>query len=253
MGDSEFPRGSQAIVRAIGVLRSYSSECSAMTITEIAAAVAVSVPTAHRIAKTLEGQGLLTRDPASKAFSLGPEILRLARLMTDRRPTSVNTQVLIAIREATGETVSLQVRVGDRRVCVAEEVSRQPIRIMSGVGQSYPLTAGAAGKAILSLLPDEDVERLIGLPPDPDSWPLARRELLASIRLARELGYATSEGETVQGAIAVAVPLPWSGSGAPSAINLVGPRDRITRSAVDSGIAAIRAAIEQLHGVQVGT
>jgi DNA-binding IclR family transcriptional regulator len=247
VGDGPVPHGSQAIVRAIGVLRAFSSERTAITITEMAAMIGVSVPTAHRIATTLEGQGLLARDHGSKAFALGPEILRLARLMTERRPTSVNTDALASIREVTGETVSLQVRVGDRRVCVAEEVSRQPIRITSGVGQSYPLTAGAAGKAICSLLDDDEVERLIGLPVDPDARPLSRRELLDSIRAARERGYAISEGETVRGAIAVSIPLPSSGGGAPSAINLVGPRDRMTKSAINRGIAAIHAAIEPLQ------
>jgi IclR family acetate operon transcriptional repressor len=248
MGDEPFPRGSQAIVRAFGVLRAFSSERTAMTVTEMAGTIDVSVPTAHRIAKTLEGQGLLTRASDSKAFSLGPEILRLARLMTESQSTSVNTQVLASIRDATGETVSLHVRVADRRICVAEEVSRQPIRITSGVGQSYPLTAGAAGKAILSLLSDDEVDRLVGRPADPESRPLPRRELLAAVRSAREHGYVTSEGETVRGAIAVAVPVPASGGGVPSAINLVGPRDRMTPAAIDKGVAVIHAATSSLHG-----
>jgi DNA-binding IclR family transcriptional regulator len=252
VGDGPVPHGSQAIVRAIGVLRAFSHERTAITITEIAAMIGVSVPTAHRIATTLEAQGLLARDHNSKAFSLGPEILRLARLMTERRPSSVNSDVLASLREVTGETVSLQVRVGDRRVCVAEEVSRQPIRITSGVGQSYPLTAGAAGKAILSLLADDEVARLIDLPVDPDARPLARRELLTSVRQARERGYAISEGETVRGAIALSVPLPSADGAAPSAINLVGPRDRMTKVAIAMALAAIRAAVQPLRDQQVG-
>jgi DNA-binding IclR family transcriptional regulator len=247
MGDEPFPRGSQAIVRAFGVLRAFTSERTAMTVTEMAGAIEVSVPTAHRIAKTLEGQGLLTRNRDNKAFSLGPEILRLARLMTESRPTTVSTEVLGSIRDSTGETVSLHVRVADRRICVAEEVSRQPIRITSGVGQSYPLHAGAAGKAILSMLTDDEIDRLIALPADPESRPLNRRELLAGVRRARQRGYATSEGETVRGAIAVAVPVPVAG-GAPSAINLVGPRDRMTPSAIDKGVDVIYAALESVHG-----
>ncbi len=247
MEDSAQPRGSQAIVRAIGVLGAFSAQRSALTTTEIAGEIGVSVPTAHRIAKTLETHGYLTRDRDSKAFSLGPEVLRLAKLVTDNQPTTVTSQTLAAIRDATGETVSLQIRVGDRRICIAEEVSRQPFRITSGVGQSYPLIAGAAGKAILSLLPDDEVERLINVPPPTDSWPLPTRELLSSVRRTRDIGFATSEGETVRGAIALAVPLPWSGSEAPSALNVVGPRDRMTPTAIEKGIAAIHAIAEPLR------
>jgi DNA-binding IclR family transcriptional regulator len=250
--DGAAPRGSQAITRAMGVLGAFTRERAALTATEIATAIDVSVPTAHRIAKALENQGYLTRNAGSKAFSLGPEILRLARLMTDSHATETGARALAAIREATGETVSLHIRVGDRRVCIAEEVSRQTIRITSGVGKSYPLTAGAAGKAILSQLPDDEVERLVGLPRDPDARPLPRAKLLSAVRQARELGYTTSEGETVPGSIAVAVPLPWSDSGAPSAINLVAPRDRMTRAAMTRGLAAIHAAIAPLRGDRPG-
>lgn len=252
MEDGPFPRGSQAIVRAIGVLRAFDNQRTAMTITEMAAAVSVSLPTAHRIAKTLEGQGLLARDRVSKAFSLGPEILRLAKLITENTPAIFDTNALTTIRDLTGETVSLQIRVGDRRVCIAEEVSRQPFRITSGVGQSYPLNAGAAGKAILSVLADDEVQRLIDLPPDPDSRPLPQPELWAAVGRTRERGHSRSDGETVAGSIAIAVPiLPVAGN-PPAAVNLVGPRDRMTKSVIEKGLAAIRAALPSAHGNQVG-
>jgi DNA-binding IclR family transcriptional regulator len=246
VADNAHQRGSQAIERAIGVLGAFSSHRPALTATEIASELKVSVSTAHRIATTLQAGGYLARNRGSKAFSLGPELLRLAKLVTDNRPATVDGQALAAIRDTTGETVSLQIRVGDRRICVAEQVCRQPIRITSGVGQSYPLTAGAAGKAILSLLADDEVDRLTAAPREPDSWPLPHRELLAAIRLTREIGYVTSEGETVRGAVAVAVPLPPSGVDVPSAVNLVGPRDRMTRAAVERGVAVIRDVIGPL-------
>lgn len=251
-GIGSSPRGAQAIVRAIGVLRAYDVDRSTMTITEMAALLSVSLPTAHRIAKTLESQGLLARDHASKAFSLGPEILRLAKLITESGPAMFDTTALAAIRDRTGETVSLQVRVGDRRVCIAEEVSRRPIRITSGVGQSYPLGAGAAGKAILSLLPDDEVTRLVDLPPDAGSRPLARHELLAAIARTRDRGHARSDGETVPGSIAVAVPIPPVAGNPPAAVNLVGPRARMMRGVIEDGLAAIRAALPAPHGSKVG-
>jgi DNA-binding IclR family transcriptional regulator len=238
------PRGAQAIIRALSVLRAFSAERTALSVTEIAGIIGVSVPTAHRIATTLESQHYLSRDPATKAFSLGPELLGLARLVADSQDSGIDPQSLAAIRDATGETCSVHVRVGDRRVCVAEEVSRQPHRVTSGVGQSYPLNAGAAGKIILSLLRDDEVERLIALTSDADTRPLPGRQIIAAIREARERGYAISQGETVPGAIAVAVAVPWNGSGPPSAVNLVGPRDRMTAQAIERGLDEIRSVLK---------
>jgi DNA-binding IclR family transcriptional regulator len=239
-------RGVQAIVRALSVLRAFSPERSTLSVSEIAPIVGVSVPTAHRIATTLHNQGYLSRDPATKAFSLGPELLRLATLISETRPQTVDLRVLTAIRAATGETVSLHIRVGDRRVCFAEEVSRHPHRITSGVGQSYSLLAGAASKVMLSLLDDDEVERLMTLEADSDARPLPREKLLAAVREARASGFAISEGETVLGAVAVAVPVPSTGLGPPTVLNLVGPRDRMTPEAIDSGLAAIRSALQPL-------
>jgi DNA-binding IclR family transcriptional regulator len=53
--------------------------------------------------------------------------------------------------------------VRHRRVCIAEEVSRQPVKVSSCVGNSYPLNGGAASKAIMSMLPDDEIERILEL------------------------------------------------------------------------------------------
>ncbi|GAA1879977.1 IclR family transcriptional regulator [Pseudonocardia ailaonensis] len=223
------------------MLSAFTAERTTMTATEIAAVIEVSVPTAHRIAKALEGNGYLARHGAGKAYGPGPQILRLARLMSETRVNGHQGALLAALRDRFDETVSLHIRVGDRRVCIAEEVSRQGIRVTSGVGETYPLTAGAAGKAILAQLPADEVHRIVDLPAS-DAWGLPRTELLEEIELTRRRGWATSTGETVPGALAVAVPLPLSGDGPPSALNLVGPRDRMDPDTVDKALAALREA-----------
>lgn len=245
MEEASTTRGAQAIVRALNVLGAFSPERSSLSVSEIAPIVGVSVPTAHRIATTLQNQGYLSRDPATKAFSLGPELLRLATLISETRPQAIDQRVLATIRAATGETVSLHVRVGDRRVCLAEEVSRHPHRITSGVGQSYSLIAGAASKVMLSLLDDDEVERLVALGADADTHPLPAGDLMAAVRETRARGYAISQGETVVGAVAVAVPAPSTGLGRPpTVLNLVGPRDRMTPAAIDRGLDVIRSALQ---------
>jgi DNA-binding IclR family transcriptional regulator len=239
-------RGSQAILRALSVLDSFSGLRSQMSITEIAGATGLSVPTAHRIVKALESQHYLAREPQKKTYTLGSSILRLAGAIAERHDeTAEIAAALVRIRDATGETVSFHRRLGDRRVCIAEEVSRQPIRIISGVGQSYPLTAGAAGKAILSVLPRTEVERLLDLKAvEPGARPLPRAKLLKSIVTARERGWAMSEGETVPGAAAIALPVEQSDQLTPCAINLVAPRDRMTPALIEEGVEVIRAEIK---------
>ena len=79
----------------------------------------------------------------------------------------------------------------------------------SGVGHSYPLFAGAAGKAILAFEPQEEQERVLAQPLRLVSTGRAitaaklRKELI-TIRAA---GYAVSRSETVAGANALAAPV----------------------------------------------
>jgi len=239
MDEIESPRGSRAIVRALSVLRAFTADRPVLTMTEIARELDVPAPTAHRIARTLESQGYLTRDPVTRAYGLGPEIQRLSGLIAETAKSTLDPATLIGIRNATGETVGLHTRVSDRRVCVVEHASLEPTRVISGYGRSYSLGAGAAGKAILSLLPEEEVQRLVALGADPGDHPLPARQLLMEVRKVREQGYATSSGETIRGAFAVAVPLLWNGMGAASAINVVGPADRMTPDVVNRALDAI--------------
>lgn len=210
-----------------------------MTASEIARELRLSAPTAHRIAKALESQGYLTRDPSTRGYRLGPEVLRLSRIMSETSTATLSPSALAVIANATNETVGLQTRVADRRICTIEHPSPHAERFISGVGQSYSLAAGAAAKAILSLLPDDEVLRLIALGADPGDNPLPPKKLLADVRHARQLGYAISHGETIRGAAAISVPLPWNGIGAISVVSIVGPHDRMTHDVIERGLDAV--------------
>ena len=76
-------------------------------------------PTAYRLLVALEAHRLVARD-ATGAFGLGP---RLAELAVRAGPAldlaAVAGPVLAGLHEATGESVQLYVRSGDRRLCVA--------------------------------------------------------------------------------------------------------------------------------------
>lgn len=241
MPGSDLPQGSQAIVRALNVLQAFTCDRAAMSVRELGAAAGLSLPTAHRIVKTLVQEDYLARDSAGRVV-LGPKILFLASIMSvQHSETMIGTPALIRIRDLTGETVGLHRRMGDRRVCVAEEVARQPIRVISGVGQSYPLTAGASSKAIMSVLPDEEIDAVLNRYPGyQDRHCPLRRRFLAAIDETRNRGYAVSDSETIAGASAIAMPLPVTDHLAPAAINLKCPRDRMTPDLVAKGVEAMR-------------
>lgn len=224
--DDDAPHGAQAIVRAISLLQQFSLERPTLTTADLALASGLTVPTAHRILRALERVGMLTRDRRARAYSLGPAILSLARIVTEKQGDIMAAGgALVRIRNATQETAGLHARLGIDRICLMEKVPPAAGAVHSGVGQTYPLTLGAASKAILSLLPDAEVTRIFDLHP---AHEFDRAVLLEEISATRTSGYAVSVEENIPGALSLAVPIVRDDPLAPGALSVTGPTHRLS-------------------------
>jgi IclR family KDG regulon transcriptional repressor len=219
--------GAQTLLRALDILDRLTLDGGSATLVEISTAVGLKMPTTHRLLKALMLRGMVV-DDGNRHYSLGPGIMHLASAIMNRANdlTTIGTPVLERIRAVTGETVSLHTIVGAERVCVAELVSPEPIRMESGVGHAYPLYAGAAGKALIAW----DAERIARLPAElPGVGPAtigSLAELERELAEIRAQGYATSMSEVVAGAGSLAVPLFGNANTVVAAINVTGPDTR---------------------------
>lgn len=232
-------RGAQAIHRALTILEVFSTINPSVSLTEISEFAGLTVPTAHRMVRALQARGYVTHDPITGHYGLGPSVMKLAQVLLLRgeqdQLLTLSMPHLEALRDLTDETVSLHVAVGSSRVCIAEFVSHQVVRMAMGVGRVFPLYAGAAGKALLSGMSDEALDEILGgetklvLPASSTAITLSRlkRELMS----VREDHYATSDGETVAGAAGIAAPV-FGPRGVEAAINIAGPATRWTRTAM---------------------
>mgnify|MGYP001618146856 FL=1 len=243
--------GTQTVGRALEILACFTAtDRPSLSVTEISARVRLTVPTVHRLVKALQAREMVVSDPVSRRYSLGPGVMRLARVIMQRDDLqAIALPHLLALRERTRETVGLHWLVGHERVCVVELVSPHPIRMASGVGQVYPLYAGAAGKALLAWLPREEVDRFLekaelrALTPD---TPTTRRAVKSELAQIRQRGFATSSGETVSGAAALAAPILDSSGRPVAAINITGPKDRWTPARMADTVQALLDATSRI-------
>jgi DNA-binding IclR family transcriptional regulator len=140
-------------VRSVGVLDKAVAvlgalEASPLSLAELVEATGLSRATAHRLATALEGHGLVRRDPEGR-FALGLRLLSLGREAAESMPLAALAQPALAeLRDATGESVQLYVRDGDRRVCVAALESLHGLRTIVPLGASLPLDVGSAGRLL---------------------------------------------------------------------------------------------------------
>lgn len=216
--------GARAVERTLRVLSAFGVHGTCLSARDLASAAEVPESTAHRLVKVLVSFGYLAR--TEDGYVLGPEVSRLATLTHRADGEDTVAQVLDALRSLTSETVGLHLRVGTTRVCWAEVESPHRVRVVSGVGNAYDLASAAAGKALVAVMDDVEIDLLC------EGGVISDRQQEEAM-MAREAGYAMSFGETIPGAHAVASW--WTGSdGLAGVLNVTAPADRMPVESMDS-------------------
>jgi DNA-binding IclR family transcriptional regulator len=220
----------QVIERATDILEILAE--GAATLTEISSRTGLPKGTAFRILSSLGYGDRVLKDPLTNRYVLGPGTWRLAQVASDALGSValIAGPELAALWRATAETVTLNLRIGLERVCVAELRSPHPLLHTAGVGSRIPLHIGASGKVILAFSSDEERERILDrltYEPITPATVGGREQLAEELALVRERGWAMSMGERIPGAAGVAVPVRGA-SGLVLSLSVLGPAERLT-------------------------
>jgi DNA-binding IclR family transcriptional regulator len=219
------------IERALDALSLFAeSETASLGVTEIAQTLGLSMAVVHRILGSFRAMGFVELDETTRRYSLGPKILFLGLTYLDRIDIlTVAREAMATLSARTNETATLSIRSGDTRVYVDQVTPPRDVKMQVSLGIPYPLHAGASSKAFLAFLPDADIDtylakvRLDRLTKQTQVDPRKLRRELAGIR---EVGYASSFGERMEGAGAVAAPV-FGRDGSPAGvISVCGPIER---------------------------
>jgi IclR family acetate operon transcriptional repressor len=237
--------GVQSVHRALDVLEALAAAGGTASLSDLAAACGLPVPTLHRLASTLADRGYLRQAP-DRRYSLGS---RLVPLGTDAHALlgMRALPVLGELAEQTGESANLAVLTQGRAEYVAQAPGRHTMRTFTEVGNRVALHCTGVGKALLAAIPPAHASRLIGTGPleartaTTITDPAALRAEIAQIR---DRGYALDEGEMEVGVRCVAVGMPGT---APMAVSVSGPSARMTDDLVTIVVTALHAATERLR------
>jgi len=184
----------------------------------------------HRIVKVLTADGFLAFDDDTKRYRLGPRALAVGLAALGQLDVpAVARPFLERLVGQSGETATLSVRQGWSRVYIDQVLSPQEVRMSVIIGRPYPLHAGSSSKAILSGLPDPEVEEYLrhhDLEPITEVTISSPDTLRAEIARIRELSYAASIGERQPGAGSVAAAVRQADGSVFGSISLCGPADR---------------------------
>ena len=249
MTGQKAPGGTQAVIRAVGLLKSFSRDRPEQNLADLSDAMGLNKTTTHRLLTALESEGLVARNPVTRAFRLGPAILALGSqaLITNDLRTIVEPE-LRGLAERTGETATLEVPIERSMLILAEVSGRHLVTVTAELGTRWPIHATSTGKAFLAALPDEKRRKLL-VPPLSRHTPstvVDVEELERELEQVRERGYATAHEELEAGASAVGAVLRNSLGTPVGAISFGGPTSRLTPQRVKSLAQELMTVAERL-------
>lgn len=203
--------------RSLDIVREVQERGGA-TLDDIAAAFDISKSTSYKHLATLASRGYLTKE--SERYHVGLKFANRGEYARARKPAyRIAAKKVDELAERTDEEVDFVVENDGRAITVHlsydpnnpyQEKSVDQSNKHWRTGTYYNLHCIAAGKAVLSTLPDEQIAGIIdrwGLPERTERTITDREELFEEIETIRERGWAYSEGEYVDGLAALAMPV----------------------------------------------
>lgn len=246
---SQSPYTVRSVSRVLDLLDELRQRSEGATLAELAEGTSMPRSSVFRYLATLESRGYVEREDGKGTFRLGPAFLssdvRHLRLLAQRaRP------ILEKLRDRFEETINLAVLDGTRVVYLEIVESRRGMRFVARQGDREPIHSTALGKAIATLLSEEEIRAILGAEgmaartdktiTDPD-------EFIETIRRSRQAGFTIDDRENEADGRCVAVPV--SGLSFPAALSLSAPASRLSDEDATSASAALAEAARALAGV----
>jgi DNA-binding IclR family transcriptional regulator len=255
MNESRPAKTVRSVERTLNILFVISGAPQAMTLSEISNASGVDKATALRLLATLESFRLVKRDEASRRYTIGSGAWQLSSSYHSELK-SIAEFHMRALRDRTGESVSLVVARGLERVVLTALEASHELRVVPKLNSVVPVYSGASGKVLMAFMPDAERKRIIeltGLKPLNDRALGDKTSFLAALDDVRRDGYAVSIGDVTLGAVALAAPVVALQGELIAVLSLRGPEARLTEDRISQLAPLVAEAAHAIGGDLVGS
>ena len=221
--------------KTLAVLETVARHPDGITGARVARETAITPNLVFRILKTLVATGYCRQDAATKAYSLGGKLLELVGPRSDDRSLAlVAHEPLLAMRDATGETVQLVIESDGKAVVLDQVQGIHALQVCGRIGMRTPLYSCAPGKAILAWWTPQRRDawfRGRSLKPFTPTTLATRQALEADLEASRSRGYTVDRAEGLAGIHCVAAPI-LDVHGRPlAAVTIMAPVSRLPETA----------------------
>lgn len=243
---SQTPAPIRSVFRAVNILICLSNGVN--TLTNIADCCKLTKPTVYRLLKTLEELLMVTQDPVTHHYYLGPLINQIASNPQANHHYLITCALeeMKQLWDLSWETVELSIMVGIQYVRLHEIPSKHSLKVLEGPDPVGPVYVGATAKVLLSQLDDSELKaalkniRISGVT---EHSVTNKKDLIAQSKEIRQQGHAISYGERITGALCISVPITsyfW-----PAALSVIAPESRI-ESKVDEFLEVLKVSSHRI-------
>jgi IclR family transcriptional regulator, KDG regulon repressor len=254
MSPTESPSGgssgeSLSAARVLDILDLFIHARRELTLTNISEELGVPKSTAHGILHTMHRRGYLSRDPRSKAYSIGLRVVALAQ--TSQLVKTIQARAhphLERLADELGETAVVGVFESEGVVYVDKAENSDAVRYTVPLGELRPLHATSIGKLYLATREEAEVRRLLASKRHgamTDRTTTVPEQLLEELERVRAQGYSMNVGESIRGISAVAAPIHAHGDQLVAGLSVVGASERIAAN-LDGITPAVVATARRL-------
>jgi IclR family transcriptional regulator, pca regulon regulatory protein len=218
----------QSFARGLAVVRTFSGEAPAQTITEVAERAGLTRAGARRILLTLQHLGYVEAE--GRLFRLTPKILDLGFAYLSSLPLwNLAEPVMEDLVADIKESCSAAVLDATDIVYVLRVPTHKIMAINLGVGSRLPAYCSSMGRVLLAGLPDEQIDArlaasdLVQRTPKTETDPTRLRALIEQVRVQ---GWALVAEELEEGLVSLAAPIRGRNGEVVAAINVSGQQHR---------------------------
>jgi len=228
----------QTLARGLIILGKMAESSDGMGITELADELGIDKGSTSRLLQTLAAYGFAEKDPQSRKYLLGPQIVRLSRAMLTRMPLRDTAKPFLkTLVDLSGECTHLAILAQGQALYLDQVDSPSALRVTTGVGTLAPLYCTALGKVLLAFangpMPEQFSAYTMRTITDPNLLKLH----LEQVRLQ---GFAVDDEEYMHGVRCIATPIYDFRDRCVAAIGISGPVSRLSMEIMPEMIETVR-------------
>ena len=254
MASKTGPYKLQAIDRAFSVLDLLGQSAKPMGLAQVTDALHLHKSTVHRFLMVLERHRMVERTPEGN-YRLGLKLYDLGNRAVQQYDLRDRVQPhLRRLVSETGETAHLCIMEKALVVYLEKIEPSRSVRMTSRIGTSNPVYCTAVGKAMLSMLPQDEMREILGrirYVRLSKKTLMSEEELLRDLEKTRRRGYAVDDEEVEEGVRCVGAAILDSTGHPVAAVSVSGPSFRMTVQNVRS-IATLLVECVQAISADLG-